>query len=230
MTHVAEDEFAGLLYHAAPVTRYKDTAAARAEGTSAVETLLRASCGRFLAVADWNSHRVQQQLARTLHAEVYGHAIDAAVAAGMDVLDVRYVKRVGGVTLGTDHPHGALRLVVRRPGRPLARRRVVWFYNVRVGRAAWTVDRELRAMLTARRTFAVFLVEAGGYLLPRVRTHELVRDRSTGSRANLAAYVRRGHLRYAEWVDLQATWKRTEHDGMHDPRSLLVLLIGWSRS
>lgn len=229
MSHVTEGEFAAVVYHAAPITRFKDTHAAVIEGTNAVETILKAARGRYLAVADWNSRTVQHRLARTLQGQVHGHAIDAALAAGMDVLSCRYVSKVSGIRLGTDHPHGALRLVVRRQGRRLARRRVVWFYNVRVGRRELVVRRELYAMLRQPRTLAVFLVEASGYDLPRAPRFELVRDRSTRSRSNIAAYVRRGHLRSAEWVDLRKTWRRTEHAGQHDPRSLLVLVIRWAR-
>lgn len=230
MTAPTEAEIAAVVYHGPPMTRYKDTAAAATEGTDAIDKILDAAGGRFLAVADWNSHVVPLQVAHRHAATLYGHAIDAAVAAGLDVVRVDYVRHVAGIRLGTDHPHGALRLVVKRRGRLLARRRVVWFYNVRVGRPGSDVRVELGALLTAPRTFAVFLVETTGYDLPGFGAFELVRDRSSESRANVAAYVRRGHIRFSEWVDLEKTWKATDHPGQHAPRSLLVLVIGWARA
>lgn len=224
-----DDEFGAVVYHGPPRTRYDDTGPAIAEGAESVDAILGLARPSFLATADWNSGSIQHRLARTHQARVVGGYIDAAVAAGMDVIEWEYVTHVGGVPLRSDHRWGALRMVVHRKGRRLARKRVVWFYNIEVGRTNAAVSGEIAAMLRQRRTFAVFLVEASGYDLPRVKRFELVRDRTPVSRANVAAYVRRGHLRDHAWVDLKKTWKRTEYAGQHDPRSYLVLLIGWTK-
>jgi hypothetical protein len=233
VTTVAADEVAAIVYHAPPVTRYKDTAAAVAEGSDAVSNVVRAAAGGAVMVAaDWNSRSVQGRVAAGAQGTVAGDKIDALVASGLDVVSWSYRTTVNGVRLGSDHRH-ALRVVVRRRGNLLTklvtRKRVVWFYNVRVGRRSSVVARELRAMLADRRTLALFVVEATGYNLPRLASHQLVRDRTTEGRANVAAYVRRGHLRFKEWVDLEQTWRMTEHVGRHPARSLLVLVIGWKR-
>lgn len=230
MIALAPDALRAVVYHAPPVTRYKDTRAAAEEGTNAVAGLATSTDGALLLAADWNSLRVQRYLANRLgpDAELVGEHIDALVASGLDVVSFLYVRQVRGVRLGTDHPWGALRVTVRRR-RFLAPKRVVWFYNIRVGRDAVQVAREVRAMLAKRRVLALFLVEASGYRLPPVATHQHVRDRTSASRANVAAYVKRGHLREVRWVDLDHMWKRTEHPGMHDPRSFLVLDIAWKR-
>lgn len=227
----ATPELGVLLYHAAPLTRHNDTGPARAEGGDALVNIVEASdLDAHLVAADWNHDRdTIDRLVATTDGRLYGTALDGIVAHGLNVIDARYVRQIGDVRLGTDHPDGALRVTVRRADRRLARTRVVWLYNVRVGRNNTIVDREIRAMLGHRGTFLVLLTEATGYTLPRVPTHQLIRDRSTGSRANLAAYLRRGHLVDVGFADLRATWRATERPGRHDPRTILAVRVSWDR-
>lgn len=223
----AADQFGGVVWHGPPRTRYDDTGPAAREGEHAIGGVMDAFQGPYVVAADWNSRVIPERLAKAHDARLVGGRIDALIAAGLKVLDHDYVQVVGGVRLGTDHEWGALRVRVKRADRRLARTRTVWFYNIRVGRDGRQVQRELDAMMAAPGTIAVMLCEAGGYVFGRRQGFELVRDRSSESRANVAAYVRRGHVRYARFVDLRATWRKTEHAGQHAPRSFLVLIIGW---
>lgn len=99
------------------------------------------------------------------------------------------------------------------------------FYNLRVGRDGDQVARELRALLAAK-PLVLGLCEGVGYDLRAVAGYELVRDRSNKSRANVAAYVAAGHLHNVRWFDMRETWKRTEHEGIHEPRSWIDLTVG----
>lgn len=99
------------------------------------------------------------------------------------------------------------------------------FYNLRVGRDLDQVRREIRALLVAE-PLVLGLCEGVGYDLVEVPGYDLVRDRSTASRANIAAYVRRGKLRNERWHDMHETWHRTEHPGVHEARSWLELRVG----
>lgn len=98
---------------------------------------------------------------------------------------------------------------------------VVWGYNLRVGRRQKQVDGEIRAMLK-RKPMYLALCEAITYDLPEVEGYSLMHDRSTKSRGNLARYVRDdvAPRHDGEWVDLTVEWKRTDHPGMHEPRSI----------
>lgn len=96
----------------------------------------------------------------------------------------------------------------------------VWFYNLRVGRSVVQVRQELNAILDTKPAF-LGMCEAVGYSLPRIDGYRLIRDRSTPSRANIAAYVKRGGLSHVHWYDMDEKWPRTEHPGMHEPRSWL---------
>lgn len=226
-----DNELGVLLYHAAPLTKYDDTAPSRTEGgDTLVDIATETEIDALLIGADWNHDKATiRRIEAATEGKLHGSALDGIVAAGLDVLSADYVRGVDGVRLGTDHPKGALRIVVRRKGRRLARKRVVWLYNIRVGRDGRQVARELRAMLGQRRTFLVLLTEAAGYAIPQVASHRLVRDRSKPERANLALYVRRGHYVADRWVDLEQTWRRTEHDGQHDPRAILAAVVTWDR-
>lgn len=99
------------------------------------------------------------------------------------------------------------------------------FYNLRVGRDIDQVRRELRALLAAE-PLVLGLCEGVGYDLPDLPGYDLVRDRSTESRANIAAYVRHGRLTNERWHDLRETWNRTEHPGVHEARSWVELRLG----
>lgn len=103
---------------------------------------------------------------------------------------------------------------------------VLWFYNLQVGRKLARVEVEIRAVL-ATGPAVLMLCEAVGYALPDVAGYRVVRDRSTRSRANIAAYVRDDIPVTRElWHDLRETWSRTQHPGTHEPRSWLELVLG----
>ena len=106
---------------------------------------------------------------------------------------------------------------------------VLWFYNLKVGRPIADVARELRAILASQRPAVLGMCEANGYDLPRIAGYTLVRDRSSMSRANLAAYVRSDLEHRARYVDLRRKWWRTKHPGLHPARSILIIRIGWFR-
>lgn len=101
----------------------------------------------------------------------------------------------------------------------------IWFYNLRVGRSHVQVEVELRAIASLQPA-VIGLCEAIGYDLPTIKGYQLVRDRSTVSRSNIAAYVRDDlKVSRVRWRDLKETWHRTEHPGQHEPRSFLVLRV-----
>lgn len=230
---MTDTELGVLLYHAAPLTKHDDTGPSRNEGAAALTSIVdatRDNLDGLLIAADWNHDGdAVNALRRATDGELVGSLLDGIIAAGLTVVRSGYTRSVGRVRLGTDHPKGALRVVVRRKGRLLARRRVVWLYNIRVGRDGRQVAREVEAMLNARGTFLVLLTEASGYNLPRVASHWLIRDRDKPERANLAAYVKRGHLADETFVDLEKTWKATERAGQHDPRAILAARVRWDR-
>lgn len=98
----------------------------------------------------------------------------------------------------------------------------MWFYNVGPGRDRAQVEAEIRVVL-ATGCAVLGLCEAIGYRLPDVKGYTLVRDTSTPSRANIAAYVRDDlPISRVRWLDLTTTWPRTQHGGEHPPRSFLV--------
>lgn len=99
------------------------------------------------------------------------------------------------------------------------------FYNLRVGRFAPVVRRELRALVSDA-PLVLGLCEATGYRLPSLPGYVLCRDRSTRSRANIAAYFRDDLYDGHRWIDLTETWGRTQHPGRHEPRSFLVGRMG----
>lgn len=108
-----------------------------------------------------------------------------------------------------------------------------WFYNVGPGRDEGQVEREVRAMLAFRErptdpaVAELRLVEAIGYHpLPTVPGYELIFDRSTEARANVATYVRSDLASDHRWLDLKGTWPKTDHPGTHAPRSFLNTRVG----
>lgn len=71
----------------------------------------------------------------------------------------------------------------------------------------------------------IYLCETQGKRLDPIKGYDLIRDRSTPGRANLAAYVANGDggfLRY-RYVDTKARWYRRQHPGMHPARAILVV-------
>jgi len=102
------------------------------------------------------------------------------------------------------------------------------FYNLRVGRSGAQVEKELRAMLSEWRPAILGLCEATGYALPGIKDYVLLRDTSSKSRANIAAYVKASLSGpdKIKWHDCQETWSRTEHPGTHEPRSWLEFRAG----
>jgi hypothetical protein len=100
------------------------------------------------------------------------------------------------------------------------------FYNLQVARDRAQVVREVRALIRATRPVVLGLCEATGYQLPHLAGYTLARDRSTPSRANVAASVRDDAYRHHRWHDLDQTWTRTEHPGTHEPRSWLEISGG----
>lgn len=98
------------------------------------------------------------------------------------------------------------------------------FYNLQVSRPLSRIKMEIDALLS-KDPLVLGLCEAMGYDLPDRPGYDLVRDRTTRSRANIAAYVRKGKLDSHKWYDLKQTWKRTEHPGTHEPRSWLEMNV-----
>lgn len=118
-------------------------------------------------------------------------------------------------------------------------RQVFWLYNLATlttrrerGQAdpAGQVAAEVRAIL-ATGPAVLGINEAVGHDLPQVPGYRLVRDRSSESRANIAAYQRSdvAGLR-ARWHDLRQTWSRTQHAGQHPPRSFVSFRTGGCRT
>jgi hypothetical protein len=99
------------------------------------------------------------------------------------------------------------------------------FYNVRVGRDQGQVAKELRALLDSG-PHILGLCEATGYDLPDVDGYAKVRDRSTKSRANVAAYVKKGQKGDHWWHDCRETWGRTQKPGEHEARSWIEVTVG----
>lgn len=111
------------------------------------------------------------------------------------------------------------------------------FENLGPADRPFQIDRELRALANLlnpdpdrRRPKVLGVCEAVGKVLPDTLTpYRLIRDRSTPSRANIALYLlARLHVEAIRWHDLRETWPRTEHPGIHEPRSILrVEVEGW---
>lgn len=225
--------FTAIGYHAPPITRHGDTATARAEALNRLTTIIGATLGAIIILGDWNSTLTQKVIARLRkpHGTVAGDLIDAVVGLGLRVTGSSYRTTVKGVRLRSDHHH-ALRVAVKPKGLRARFRRPVylWWYNLRVGRPEQEVAAELNAILSTRRTLGLFMCEAVGYDLPDSLRFGLVRDRGTEARANLAAYVRIGHLEGHTWHDLRGRWRRTEHPGQHAPRAILEVEIAWRRA
>ena len=101
------------------------------------------------------------------------------------------------------------------------------FYNIRVSRDPAQVEKELRAILTTWKPGVLGLCEATGYSLPGVEGWVKIRDTTTKSRANVAAYVKTSlDLADIQWHDLKETWSRAQHPGTHEPRSILEFRAG----
>jgi hypothetical protein len=98
------------------------------------------------------------------------------------------------------------------------------FYNLRVGRAQSRIRLEIRALLSWK-PLVLGLCEAIGYDLENLPGYSQVRDRSTKSRANVAVYVREGHLESVKWHDMHETWHRTEGPGEHEARAWAELRV-----
>lgn len=96
----------------------------------------------------------------------------------------------------------------------------VWAYNLDNNRPDQDqLAREIHALLEDE-PLALVCVEAIGNTLPAVRRYDVLADRSTRSRANIALYVREDADRTGlRWADLSTTWPRTEGPGTHEPRS-----------
>lgn len=108
------------------------------------------------------------------------------------------------------------------------RAELVVFYNLDNNRDPAQVNKEVNAILDARP--ALFAVcEAVGYDLPNRNGYTKVRDRSTKSRANVAAYVETSAFGGdIAWHDLTETWSRTNPGatGQHEPRSFPTFKVG----
>lgn len=100
------------------------------------------------------------------------------------------------------------------------------FYNVGPSRPRDEVYAEIRnfsqrtGLLRIKPRWICF-VEASYGDLPDLPGYHKIRDRSKASRANVAVYVRKSRRRQFNhrWVDLDFTWPRIEHRGIHPPRS-----------
>lgn len=96
-----------------------------------------------------------------------------------------------------------------------------WFYNLDNNRPDNQVERELRA-IAAQGPDTIELCECIGNKLPKLKNYYLLRDTSSKSRMNIAAYV---HTAYPKpktrWLDMKETWSRTQGPGRHEPRSYL---------
>lgn len=102
-----------------------------------------------------------------------------------------------------------------------------WFYNLDNGRPGRVVQEELEAIASTGPAF-IGTCEANGYTFDPLPRLELVRDRSTPSRANIASWVRKdlaGDLEQ-RWLDLSTTWPNTDRPGIHAPRSFQGVLVG----
>lgn len=102
------------------------------------------------------------------------------------------------------------------------------FYNLRVGRPAGQVEKEIRAILNEWRPAILGLCEALGYDLPGVQDYVKIRDASSKSRENIAAYVKASldGPDKIQWHDMEETWSRTERPGTHEARSWLEFRAG----
>lgn len=102
----------------------------------------------------------------------------------------------------------------------------LWFYNLDNGRPRKVVNGEVGAILTTWPA-ALAGVEAVGMDFDDFDGYREVRDRSTTSRANVAAWIREDYWAGVEqWDDLRTSWPRTEYDGRHEPRSFLRTQVG----
>lgn len=105
----------------------------------------------------------------------------------------------------------------------------VIFYNLRVHRDQSQVNREIAAIL--KTGVAIFgMCEAIGYKLPRIPGYTLIRSNATKPQQNIAAYVKDTlTVNAVNWYDMKLSYPRTEDPGMHEPRTVLVLRIGWTQ-
>lgn len=107
-----------------------------------------------------------------------------------------------------------------------------FLYNIGASRDQDQVAAEIRAMLDHREhrshpaTAEVRLTEAIGYRLPKVKGYTLFRDRTSAARANIATYLRNDLASSHRWIDLSSTWPKTDHPGIHPPRSFQVTRVG----
>lgn len=86
---------------------------------------------------------------------------------------------------------------------------------------------DLGGLLREYRPRVAGVCEVIGDQLQPVSGYQLVRDTSRRSRANVAAYVREDcELRRTWWIDHRTRWARTDHPGIHEPRSTMLLGVG----
>lgn len=109
----------------------------------------------------------------------------------------------------------------------------IWSYNAGASRTNEAVAGDIRAILRTRsgkrlrRPAILVIVEAISYRLPQIKGYTLFRDTSRPGRANVAVYVRTNLTPcMLGWRDMDETWGRTEHDGIHPPRSYPLIQIG----
>lgn len=105
---------------------------------------------------------------------------------------------------------------------------LVVFYNLDNNRDPAQVAKEIRGILDTGPAL-LGLCEAVGYDLPNRDGYHKVRDRSTKSRANVAAYVRTSMFGGGvKWHDLTETWSRTNAgaSGKHEARSFPTFKLG----
>lgn len=97
----------------------------------------------------------------------------------------------------------------------------IWSYNTGPSRPDRQVADEIRAILSTG-PGVLGLNEVVGNRLPDVDGYQLLRDTSSRSRANVAAYVRDDlPVTHVRWDDLHQTWTGPKTGTRHDPRSFL---------
>lgn len=101
----------------------------------------------------------------------------------------------------------------------------VGFYNCRVGRPNKVLVAEIKALLSLGLGF-LGLCETVGYKLPKIKGYTLIRDTSSASRANVAAYVRTPlYGGKVVWHDLKETWLRQHANTQHPPRAFFTVRL-----
>jgi hypothetical protein len=79
---------------------------------------------------------------------------------------------------------------------------------------------DIRAILESGVDWLVGCEAVGKGQLPRVESHEVIRDRTRPSRANIYAYARKGQIKSFKWEDMVLKFDREPgRPGKHPPRS-----------